>query len=167
MLGALLFIYGLLGAVALYAHMRRGPEVHAEAAGTALAQLKPLALRMPLAMLLAGFLSHLIPPEMIVSSVGAEAGLRGILAASLVGMLMPGGPMVTFPVVIVLFRNDAGAAQMVALLTSWAVLAGHRVLAFEAPLLGWRFVALRLVPSLPLPVIAGLLAQAVLDARLG
>ena len=43
-------------------------------------------------------------------------------------------------------------------MTAWSVLAIHRTLSFELPLMGSRFVLLRLLVSLPLPLIAGALA---------
>jgi hypothetical protein len=53
-------------------------------------------------------------------------------------------------------------APMVALMTAWSVLALHRVLSFELPLMGARFVMLRWIVSLPLPLIAGALAALLL-----
>lgn len=52
-----------------------------------------------------------------------------------------------------------GFAPLVALMTAWSVLAVHRVLSFELPLMGPRFVSMRLLASLPLPLIAGALAS--------
>jgi hypothetical protein len=51
---------------------------------------------------------------------------------------------------------------MTALLTAWSVYAMHRILTWEYPVLGWRFVALRLASSFFLPVTAGLIMQALL-----
>ncbi|MFC7540519.1 hypothetical protein ACFQU2_14980 [Siccirubricoccus deserti] len=47
---------------------------------------------------------------------------------------------------------------MVALITGWAILGFHRVIAWEWPVLGPRFIAIRLIASFALPVLAGLLA---------
>jgi uncharacterized membrane protein YraQ (UPF0718 family) len=71
---------------------------------------------------------------------------------------VPSGPIVSFPLVVVLWKAGAGLPQLVAFLTAWSVFAFHRVLIYESTLMGWRFVALRLVASLVLPVLAGVLA---------
>ena len=48
---------------------------------------------------------------------------------------------------------------MIAFLTAWSVFAFHRVLIYEITLMGWRFSAVRLISSLILPPLAGLLAM--------
>jgi hypothetical protein len=52
----------------------------------------------------------------------------------------------------------------VAFLTGWALLALHRLLAWEVPILGWRMALLRYGISLLLPVAAGLAARALVRA---
>jgi hypothetical protein len=59
----------------------------------------------------------------------------------------------------VILQGGAGLPQIVALITGWSVFALNRVLAYEAPIMGWRFVALRLTASLALPLAAGLMAE--------
>ena len=49
---------------------------------------------------------------------------------------------------------------MVAFLSAWALLALHRLVAWEVPILGWRFAALRYASCLVLPFLAGLVARA-------
>ena len=73
---------------------------------------------------------------------------------------MPGGPFVTFPLVLAFATAGAGVPQMAALITGWSIFALHRIITWEYPVLGWRFVVLRLIAALPLPFLAGLLAEA-------
>jgi len=114
--------------------------------------------RMAVALLVSGFFSVLVPTELIASSIGAESGIRGIITASLVGGFTPGGPIIAFPVVFVLQKAGAGVPQLIAFLTAWSVFAFHRIIAFEVPLMGIRFTALRVLSSLVLPPLAGILA---------
>jgi len=44
-------------------------------------------------------------------------------------------------------------------MTSWSLFGVQRIIAWEAPLLGWPFVFARVVPSLAFPVIAGWLVS--------
>jgi len=47
---------------------------------------------------------------------------------------------------------------LIAYLTAWSVFALHHLFAFELPMMGARFALLRLVSSLILPFVAGILA---------
>jgi hypothetical protein len=40
-------------------------------------------------------------------------------------------------------------------MTSWSLFGMQRIIAWEAPLMGWPFVVARVIPSLAFPVIAG------------
>lgn len=154
---ALLFAVAF-GAFALAA--RRGMPTARRAlreAGQNILRVLPLLL---VAMPMAAFLAELIPPDVAAGWLGEESGIAGILLASLAGGLIPGGPFVSFPLVLTFMKAGAGAPQMVALITGWAILGFHRVIAWEWPVLGGRFVAIRLAASILLPVLAGVLAMA-------
>ena len=114
--------------------------------------------RIVMALLLAGILVALIPEATMARWLGQEAGLRGILLASLVGGIIPGGPILSFPIALAMLKAGVGLPQLVAFLTGWSVIALHRVIAYEIPLLGWRFTAVRLLVSLAMPPLAGILA---------
>lgn len=157
MLLAYLSILLLLVALASVAE-RRGGGLHRAALARGWQQLRPLLVRLPPALLAASFLAALVPPAWFARTLGDASGLPGVLIASALGGLLPGGPMVSFPLALVLFRAGVGAPQMVALLTAWSVLALHRVFAFELPTLGWGFVWRRWLVSLLLPPLAGALA---------
>ena len=158
MLGAFLFLAVLLALLAGYAS-RRVPGAAPRALKLAAENARPLVLRLPLALLAAGFLADLLSPQHMLHWLGADTGLQGIVIASVVGSLLPGGPMVSFPLAVVMFEAGVGYPQMIALITAWSVLAIHRVLIFELPLMGSGFVWRRLLISLPLPVLAGLMAS--------
>lgn len=127
--------------------------------GESIARVLPIML---VAIPMAAFLSQLIPPQLAAAWLGPESGFRGILVASAVGGFIPGGPFVSFPLVLTFIKAGAGAAQMVALITAWAVLGIHRVLTWELPVLGPRFAAIRLISGAALPVLAGAIAEALL-----
>ncbi len=149
---------GLLLAGLVLLAERRGDVSHGAVVRLGWQHLRPLLARLPAALLFASFLAALIPREWIAGVLGDASGPTGILLASLLGGIMPGGPMVSFPIALVLFKAGVGMPQMVALLTGWSVLALHRVLAFELPLMGWPFVWRRLVAILVLAPAAGFLA---------
>ena len=159
MIVAYLLLGGMLLALALTARRRPG-DFHRTALRLAWSQLAPLLVRLPVALVAASLLAEVLPMDAFVAVLGEGSGFAGVLAASLLGAVLPGGPMVSFPLAMVLFRAGAGTPQMVALLTAWSVLAVHRVLIFELPMLGWSFVWQRWLASLVLAPLAGALALA-------
>jgi len=149
-----------LGAFALA--LRRGLPAGQRAlrdTGQSLVRVIPLML---VAIPMATFLSQLIPPAIAAAWLGPDSGAAGILLATAAGGFIPGGPFVSFPLVLTFIKAGAGAPQMVALITAWAILGLHRVLSWELPVLGPRFAVLRLLSGAALPVLAGLLAEALL-----
>jgi hypothetical protein len=69
--------------------------------------------------------------------------------------------------VLALYKAGVGVPQLVAFLSGWSVVAMHRVIAYEIPLLGWRFTAVRLLVSIVLPPISGVLASFLVAAMAG
>ncbi len=157
MLAANLFIWSMAAVLALLVHFK-DRSLHRPALLHGWTQLKSIAVRVPLTVLAATYVITLLPRDRIASLLGDSSGIVGVLLANFMGAALPGGPMVTFPVIVVLRQHGVGDAQTVALLTSWSVLALHRVLAYELPMLGARFVALRLTAAAPMPFLAGALA---------
>jgi uncharacterized membrane protein YraQ (UPF0718 family) len=111
------------------------------------------------ALLLAGMLQVLVPQEVVSRYLGRDAGFRSILIASAAGVLTPGGPMVTVPFLVALANSGAAMGPLVAYMTSWSLFGMQRIIAWEAPLMGWHFVVVRVVPSLAFPVLAGWLVK--------
>ncbi len=107
-----------------------------------------------MAVLTAGFAGQLIPSGLVANHIGPDSGFTGVLIAMLVGGFIPGGPILSFPLVVVLYEAGAGLVQLITLLTAWSVFAMHRVVIYEIPMMGWRFSMVRLLSSLPLPLIA-------------
>lgn len=149
-------IVWVLVTILLVIAVRRSRETVRQAGGIALNQGRVLVLRMPLAILFGGFLVEIVPPELMQSALGPEAGLQGILIASVAGGLLPGGPFVSFPIAVAFAKAGAGAPQLMALITGWTIWAIHRTLNFELPMMGPRFVALRIAVSFLFPPFVGI-----------
>jgi uncharacterized membrane protein YraQ (UPF0718 family) len=124
-------------------------------ARTGVAMMWMILPRLIPAILLAGLLQVLVPQELVARYFGRQSGLRAIVLASLAGVLTPGGPMVSVPFMVVLANSGMALPPLVAYMTSWSLFGIQRIIAWEAPLLGWHFVVVRVVPSLAFPVLAG------------
>lgn len=150
-------------AVLLVMAARRSGETVKRALRIGVNQGRMLVLRMPLAIILGGFLVEILPPELLQQALGPETGFGGILIASVAGALLPGGPFISFPIAIAFFKAGAGAPQLMALLTGWTIWAFHRTLNFELPMMGPRFMAVRLLSCCMFPPIAGLACMFVMN----
>lgn len=153
-------ILWVLAIVLAFWALRRSTAKARVAIATAGERFLEIMPRIALALMAAGFIAVLIPSEPVARYIGPDSGFLGILLASLVGGFVPGGPILSFPLVVVLYKAGAGLPQVVAFLTAWSVFAFHRVLIYEVNLMGWRFSAVRLTSSLILPPLAGLLSMA-------
>ncbi|HKC96051.1 MAG TPA: permease [Nitrospira sp.] len=116
-------------------------------------------LELLLGFVLAGLMQVLIPEPVVLRWLGKQNFGYGVLAGWGLGLLLPGGPYVTFPIAANLFRQGAAPGPLIALISAKVLLSPIRVLSFEAPLLGWPMTAARLLPSLLLPPVLGLIGQ--------
>lgn len=158
---ALFLIALALGGYVVLRHPERLPDAMRQIR----TQFGSLCLRMPLALLAASLLSGLLPTDMIAPLIGETSGWTGIVIACMLGGLLPGGPMISFPLALVIWDMGAGQVQMIGFLTSWSVYALHRMLSYELPLMGGRFVLIRMGSSWMMPLVAALLASAILLIR--
>jgi uncharacterized membrane protein YraQ (UPF0718 family) len=145
----------LFGVIAYF----RDPGLPWLGAKTGFATLWFVLPRLVPALLLAGMLQVLVPQDVVSRYLGREGGMRAVLIASVAGTLTPGGPMVSVPFMVALANSGAGLAPLVAYMTSWSLFGMQRIIAWEAPLMGWHFVVVRVVPSLAFPVLAGWLVH--------
>ena len=164
---AALVILGLIVAVCSYFAIRQSPAILTQSLRASWRRFIELAPRMAVAMLLAGFVGKLIPAALVGGAIGPESGFLGIMIATLVGGFIPSGPILAFPIVVVLLNSGAGLPQVVAFITAWSLLAWHRLIIYEAPIMGWRFSWQRIVSSLILPPIAGVLTIGVMKIWFG
>ena len=121
------------------------------------------------ACLIAAFVAVLMPREVVLRWVGAESGLLGIIVATLAGTICPGGPITIFPIAAAFVAIGADTGAAIAFITSWTLLGYARILVWELPFFGGQFVIWRTIISIPLPIVAALLARFLvgLSARRG
>ena len=137
----------------------RGKAVFFRGLDTALEMLILVLPKVTGAFLMAGFVQVLVPRETVTKWIGEGSGFKGIMIASVAGMFTPGGPMISFPLIAALYSMGANISSLVAYLLSWELMGMQRILIWELPLMGAKFTLLRVFLSLPLPLLAGVLAQ--------
>ena len=150
----LLILALFMGVIAFF----RPGKLHIQGAKIAGENILVMVPRIIMAILVSGFFSVIIPTDLIANWLGKDSGAKGILIGFLTGGLMPGGPLICFPIIAVIFKAGAGIGPLIAFLTSWSVFAVHRLFAYEFPMMGPRFSVIRLLSSVILPFIAAISA---------
>jgi len=105
--------------------------------------------------LIASILPFMLSKERIQALIGPDSGLRGLAIATLAGVVIPGGPSMTYPLTIGLMAAGADLGAGVALVSGWVLVGLNRTLIWELSFLPPEFVALRVALSLPVPVLLG------------
>jgi len=147
----------LTAGVACY--LLAGPDAALSAGSQGLLLLVEIVPLLLAAVLIGSYFQALVPHAVVTRWLGAESGLQGLLIASGVGALTPGGPFTSFPLAVALYNAGADIGTTVAFITAWAVLGVVRFLIWELPLLGPELSLVRYIASLPLALIAGLIAR--------
>jgi uncharacterized membrane protein YraQ (UPF0718 family) len=156
-------ITALMAAAAVTVFVRDGSEHFFAVLRSDLGLFVGILPKMLAGCLIGGFVILLLPREVVVRWVGAESGLGGILVASAIGVILPGGPFTIYPIAGAFLAIGADAGAAIAFVTSWTLLGVNRALIWELPFFGIDFVTWRVLLSIPLPIIAGLMARLVIN----
>ncbi len=153
-----ILLWLVVGALAIFA-ASRGRVLLNQGARDGLIEFLLLLPRIGVGVVGAGYVAEVLPRELIAPWLGPESGLIGVALATLGGALTPGGPVVGFSIGAAALKSGAGAPQVIAYSTAWALYAIHRLVIWEVPMMPARIVWLRAAVSLPLPFIAAALAM--------
>jgi uncharacterized membrane protein YraQ (UPF0718 family) len=145
----------VLGAVAAY----RGRVLLNNGTRDGVVEFLHLLPRIAIGVVGSGFIAEALPNAWIAPWLGPDSGFIGVVIATLGGAFTPGGPVVGFSIGAAALKSGAGAPQVIAYSTAWALYAINRLLMWEAPLMPPRVVWLRAAVSLPLPFIAAAVAM--------
>jgi hypothetical protein len=153
-----ILLWLVVGVLALIAALR-GRVLFSDGARGGVLEFTLLLPRIGIGVVGSGFVAEALPNEWIAPWLGPQSGFLGVVIATLGGALTPGGPVVGFSLGAAALKSGAGAPQVIAYSTAWALYAIHRLLIWEVPLMPARVVWLRAAVSLPLPFMAAALAM--------
>lgn len=145
--------------VLLVVSWRKGTDTIKKGFNLAWITTKQNALLIFLAFIITGFVNILSPEELIQTWIGPGSGWRGIASAEFLGMLLPGGPYVVFPIIAILIQAGAGIAPVITLITSWST-QSLLTISYELPFMGWRFTLIRWGIGLLIPLLTGFIVLA-------
>lgn len=160
MLAIDLMLWLFVGVLALLAALR-GRLLLNDGLRTGAVEFLHLLPRIAIGVVGSGYIAEVLPRALIAPWLGPESGLTGVLIATLGGALTPGGPVVGFAIGAAALKGGAGAPQVIAYSTAWALYAIHRLVLYEVPMMPPRVVWLRAMVCLPLPFIAAAAAMLV------
>jgi len=150
-------LLGVLAAALAWVAWRRGDGSFQQGLTEAWRTVRQTGPLLGIAFLIVGYVQVLAPQQWVQTWIGPESGWRGLLLGEVIGMVLPGGPYVVFPLIAALYRAGAGVGPAVTIITSWAML-GLLSVSFELPFMGWRFTIVRWTLGLGFPVLCGAVA---------
>ena len=136
----------------------QGTETFTLGLRTSLHQLLRFLPILVIAMLIAGFTETLLPHNMVENWLSDSSGWRGIGLAWLAGILTPGGSIIGLPLIAALYTAGVGMSVLITYAISLSTLSILRI-PLEIGFYGWRLAGVRIVVSLGLPIIAGVLTR--------
>jgi len=154
---ASLLLYGAVFVLGRIAWQRHDGSVR-RSLDLALVQARLVAPRIFFAVLGAGFIAALVPPELVAAVIGGDTGFLGLLIASVLGAITPGGPMLAFAVGSAALEVGGGTPQIIAFVSAWGLYNLNRTTVWEMPIIGRRATLQRIAVALPVPLLLGLVA---------
>jgi len=115
--------------------------------------------RLAAAQVVAGLIWVMLPRDRFSRLLSNNSGRRGLVIATVAGIITPGGPASAYPFLAIIAAAGADRGILVTYITSWALLAAQRLIVWDVPFMGIEFSALRFLVCLPLPILAGLIAR--------
>ena len=104
--------------------------------------VKEMLTIMPIILLLTSLIDAWVPKETIESALGEDSGAKGYIFSFLLGSFSAGPIYAAFPVCKMLIKKGASIANIIIILSAWAVIK-IPMLANESKFLGPKFMALR------------------------
>lgn len=140
----------------------KGPMRVVEIAASYLGFLAVLSPKILCGFFIAASVPILVPREVFSRWLGSESGWRGLAIASVAGGLVPGGPMMVFPLAVGFRTAGATTATLITFVSAWCLYGINRTVIWEMSFLHIDFVLQRVLICLPIPMLLGLVASRVL-----
>lgn len=153
-----LIFLGALALLATAAAYYKSPALAGEGFRSAWRMSQTILPALAIGMVLGGMVQVLLPRELVAAYAGEDSGLTGLIIATVAGAITPGGPFIAFPLVASLWKAGTGMGPLVAYLSAWSLLGLYRMLIYELPILGARFVLVRVLTIGAVPILAGFIA---------
>jgi len=118
--------------------------------------LKEMILALPVMFILVGLFDVWVSKEKVQKHIGEASGFKGIMLIMLLAFLQAGPLYAAFPVAYILWKKGTSSRNIFIYLSS-ASIAKIPMLAFEIGFLGIKFSLLRIMISIPIFIIFGII----------
>lgn len=115
-----------------------------------------------LAVTATSLLLMLVPQNQMMALLSGNEILC-VLLATAIGALFPAGPAVIFAIVAALLESNVSAAVAISFGTAWSIAHVQRIIAYDIVLVGLDLTWRRLLLSLPIAPLIGVVAGAIVD----
>ncbi|MFP4202203.1 MAG: permease [Candidatus Acetothermia bacterium] len=129
---------------------------------TSMNYLIEMAWILPAVMILMGLFKVWVSKDMVVKYLGKASGLKGILIAVLLGSTPTGPLYVAFPLAAAMIDKGARILNIVVFLSAWACIKIPQEM-IEIQFLGVKFMAARLVLTILLVSVMGLVIEKIIE----
>ncbi|KAJ52667.1 uncharacterized membrane protein YraQ (UPF0718 family) [Clostridium tetanomorphum] len=118
------------------------PDKGIKSLNNSLYYVKEMLTILPIILLLVSLIEAWVPKKTIENALGENSGAKGFLFSFLLGSFSAGPIYAAFPVCKMLIKKGASIANIIIILSSWAVIK-IPMLANESKFLGPKFMAIR------------------------
>jgi uncharacterized membrane protein YraQ (UPF0718 family) len=154
-----LSLYAVTAVLMLWT-VRRDRDTFLDASADGIEEFGRLLPQLAVGFIGSGFLAAALPQELVTARIGPESGALGLFIAAAAGAVTPGGPVVGFAIGAAALKAGAGIPQVVTFVSAWSLFGLTRIIVWELPTMPRNVFLMRMLVTLPLPVIAALLAAA-------
>ena len=113
------------------------------------------------ALLISQSITLLLPDEIIIKWFGQESGIKGIITGGLLAGLLQGGPYAVYPILQSLLQKGAHISIIVTMLIGYGAIGLSRIV-YDFIFFEPQLVGLRLLITVPLTIISGLILYFIL-----
>lgn len=118
--------------------------------------LKEMILVLPVMFILIGLFDVWIPKEKVQKHIGEASGIKGIMLVMLLAFIQAGPLYAAFPVAYLLWKKGSSPANVFIYLSAFTT-AKIPMLTFEIGFLGLKFSLLRILITIPVFVLVGII----------
>ena len=136
------------------------PKIFVDGLETTWIYIRQMIEILPAIFILTGLIEVWVSKETILKTFGAKAGIKGKLISVFIGSVSAGPIYAAFPVTQTLYKKGASLANIVIILSAWAVIKAP-MLIVETKFLGFDFMISRYILTVP-----GILAIGYVTSRL-
>ena len=149
----IIFAFAIFVAYSLYFHFNPGIEIFEH---NFWAFLKEMLIALPIMFVIIGLFDVWVSKEKVQKHIGNSSGIKGILLVMLLAFVQAGPLYAAFPVAYILKKKGTSSVNIFIYLSSYTM-AKVPMLTFEIGFLGLKFSMLRLLLSIPVFVLIGII----------